>query len=436
MSNLQSDINMNRYHFNRYFIERKEYRWRKQICDAGEKEYRDSHAPHTDIKAYWKTDIDAYWKTDPAQQFDTFLGCKNDDEYFERIRQESEYESAISLWQQLGSAIFHFNEDLLQMLKRTDAYELPIDVIHSPYRSIYCYLGETELFPELSQHYRIDGVYIHYDSIIEEFKSNIGRIDDDAEKSVWYGDMSLPEWEQYKKERNAKSEIAERRYKQFTEDIDNFTYQKNEYYRLYTILFTFINRAEQIRQYTSAEILNEPVFHMLLQFDTHKSTVKGAIEATKNSTVPMDTFDDSVVHKNSLLNITNHPEIFDQSINLVFNLLAYLNWKDKDIIYRYPNTKLQDKIDSSKTEKQRKRNISKTESMGYRKIHFVGYQTKYPNERETSNSMKHSHWRRGHWRNQACGEGRKGRKLIWIYPTIVNQSDPLDIPTQNTIYDA
>jgi hypothetical protein len=30
-----------------------------------------------------------------------------------------------------------------------------------------------------------------------------------------------------------------------------------------------------------------------------------------------------------------------------------------------------------------------------------------------------THWRRGHWRQQACGEGRDSRKLIWIRPVLV-----------------
>jgi hypothetical protein len=31
-----------------------------------------------------------------------------------------------------------------------------------------------------------------------------------------------------------------------------------------------------------------------------------------------------------------------------------------------------------------------------------------------------THWRRGHWRNQAIGEGRQKRSLVWIRPTLIN----------------
>ncbi|MEO1295747.1 MAG: hypothetical protein AAFW75_08075, partial [Cyanobacteria bacterium J06636_16] len=30
-----------------------------------------------------------------------------------------------------------------------------------------------------------------------------------------------------------------------------------------------------------------------------------------------------------------------------------------------------------------------------------------------------THWRRGHWRNQAMGAGRRQRKLTWIKPTLI-----------------
>ena len=32
----------------------------------------------------------------------------------------------------------------------------------------------------------------------------------------------------------------------------------------------------------------------------------------------------------------------------------------------------------------------------------------------------HAHWRRGHWRNQPVGPGRRDRKLTWIRPSLVN----------------
>ena len=33
------------------------------------------------------------------------------------------------------------------------------------------------------------------------------------------------------------------------------------------------------------------------------------------------------------------------------------------------------------------------------------------------------HWRRGHWHNQAYGQGRAFRKLQWRMPVLVNSGD-------------
>jgi hypothetical protein len=49
---------------------------------------------------------------------------------------------------------------------------------------------------------------------------------------------------------------------------------------------------------------------------------------------------------------------------------------------------------------------------------------------EHDGTHKKSHWRRGHWRQQAVGTGRNERKLVWIRPTLVNaglfKGDPKD----------
>ncbi len=37
----------------------------------------------------------------------------------------------------------------------------------------------------------------------------------------------------------------------------------------------------------------------------------------------------------------------------------------------------------------------------------------------TTHASPRAHWRRGHWRNQAIGEGRQQRKLTWIKPTLI-----------------
>jgi hypothetical protein len=56
---------------------------------------------------------------------------------------------------------------------------------------------------------------------------------------------------------------------------------------------------------------------------------------------------------------------------------------------------------------------------------------------ERPGTPKKPHWRRGHWRQQAVGEGRDQREYRWIRPTLVNaarfRGDPKDT---TTTYDA
>jgi hypothetical protein len=40
-----------------------------------------------------------------------------------------------------------------------------------------------------------------------------------------------------------------------------------------------------------------------------------------------------------------------------------------------------------------------------------------------SHASPSTHWRRGHWRQQPCGEKMQQRKLVWIRPTLINSSE-------------
>jgi len=113
-------------------------------------------------------------------------------------------------------------------------------------------------------------------------------------------------------------------------------------------------------------------------------------------------------------------------------LISYLNLKDKDVVYKYPNKNIQEKVEKSSSKKQLEDNISKAESMGYRKIHFCGYSYERNHcNKEKGNSVK-THWRRGHWRHQLYGVGLSEHKLIWIRPAIVRKDQ--GEPTYGHIY--
>ena len=73
---------------------------------------------------------------------------------------------------------------------------------------------------------------------------------------------------------------------------------------------------------------------------------------------------------------------------------------------------------------------SRLAALGYVPVLLCGQQVEKQRQRvgaSASPGAGHpvTHWRRGHWRNQAHGPGRSLRKLIWLMPMLVgnNQSD-------------
>lgn len=90
---------------------------------------------------------------------------------------------------------------------------------------------------------------------------------------------------------------------------------------------------------------------------------------------------------------------------LVFNILLILNSRPKLIQTEDFPKKLQDS-----TKEKIKR---------FAEPLWIGLGYKIIKEHVGTHSSPHIHWRRGHIRNQACGEGHKFHKIIWIEPTIV-----------------
>ena len=122
-------------------------------------------------------------------------------------------------------------------------------------------------------------------------------------------------------------------------------------------------------------------------------------------------------------NVDKSLGVFD-AFKLVVNVLLYLQYQDRDVKYRWPDDiplTLKKSLQGKKKQQEKAEAILK--KRGYSKIHFCGYQMRKEYERlytETGREVN-PHWRRGHWRNQACGPGMKEHKLVWIKPMIVRR---------------
>lgn len=364
----------------------------------------------------------------------SFFDEQPDDVVFERKEQEREYLSTIERFRENGSSIFSFRRNLIEMLCQTDVDGLPIKTLRLPYRCQYVHLEDSDFLPDFSEDYKIDGFYLHEDTLEYSLAGSLNHeYDPEEPKPLWFPG-STDEWLTYRQKWLEENQADRDRYKQFKDNIDDFDYGK-DWYSLLLIDFTFARKNGDSRALSGQEILAEPVLKCVLCFATHNTTVGEAVEYGFREGLPTETFDQSVEHKNSYLNVINRPDFLNPVVRLVFNLLAYLNWKDRDVVYCYPNGKFQAKIEKSITEKQRIRATSKAESAGFKKIYFCGYQTPYHGQNRSDNSVSpRAHWRRGHWRNQRHGEELADTKLIWIKPTLVNQSKEQDTPLSGHIY--
>lgn len=272
---------------------------------------------------------------------------------------------------------------------------------------------------------------------------------------------AMSEWEKH-----------ERRYQSFLEDPDSFNYGEDwqTYLTLY-LDFTVIRKDGAVKVQSPRELIEEPFLHAKYDFDTHRFTVSQAIENLfKEGASPMehhfesfDPYNEQVIDPadpnwldkmyinretgektpgnywrlNNYLNVTNRPDLLQDITRLAFNTLCYLNWKDRDVVLKYPSAKLQAEEEEAKTNKSRKKVASKASIAGYRKLYFCGYsypplsETKSDNASSTANPVK-THWRRGHWRNQPFGKGLRDTKLIWIKPVIVALTS--ETPKEKTVY--
>jgi hypothetical protein len=74
---------------------------------------------------------------------------------------------------------------------------------------------------------------------------------------------------------------------------------------------------------------------------------------------------------------------------------------------------------------QRRKLASKLTRDGYALVHLTGQEFDGPSI-SRKDGAKRVHWVRGHWRNQAIGQGRLERKRIWIKPHVSGTKGTID----------
>jgi hypothetical protein len=188
-------------------------------------------------------------------------------------------------------------------------------------------------------------------------------------------------------------------------------------YWMFCVDFTFRRRDHAPSPLTLTDLFGQPTLRANYDFDSHRNTVADGIERNRRRCLPMETFRGEDIRSDDLRNVISDPSMLDEVTRLVFNLICYLNYPERDQERRLNDSRAQERIEKAKG-KVRKAAEAKAHQDGCRWIEFCGYHTSFERSASSSGTIG-GHWRRGHWRNQRYGKALAEIKLLWIKPTMV-----------------
>lgn len=118
-------------------------------------------------------------------------------------------------------------------------------------------------------------------------------------------------------------------------------------------------------------------------------------------------------------------DVFKEALRLVINGLCYITSYREEIKEQWPDETpklILERMNKATKNSSRQKIRGELTALRYTKVNFCGRTISKDNVELISAGREISaHWRRGHWRNQACGQGLQDRKLIWIMPVLVRK---------------
>ncbi|MEX0693900.1 MAG: hypothetical protein WD075_05615 [Rhodospirillales bacterium] len=441
------DFPLNDLHANRHSIERRNLLPMLHAVEATMKLSPDGEYEE-DRTLYYEQ----YVKPLEDEIVSVFPKNMTDREVWEIVLREQYWEAIITGWQQHGAALFSFSQALISKLAKTDVLDTPIQFLRIPYRQLYVSLPGGFL-PDFDPDFEIDGFYLTSEqflpdtlkngfkldaTIVAEAESNYRRFGEEAMSRLYqiYDANSFDQYVGCQLEENAKSRTS---YERYLNDPDEWydIYGKKEWspYWMLFVDFTFRSKSKRVGPWNNEYIASEPILRADYTFPNHRSTVKDAIAETRANGLPLETFFEGEDRPNDLRNVVSSPIYLDDVTRLVFNIVCYLNWPERDELKRLNSARAQARIDRLPSQRKRRKEQSKAVKEGMRIIHFCGHRVEdslcVPHTSETTVA---THWRRGHWRNQRCGSALSETKLMWIAPTLVKAADDTG-QIVTTIYD-
>lgn len=276
-------------------------------------------------------------------------------------------------WKKSGKNIFHFSQNLTELLKETDVLDIDISLIKLPYPNFYIDLSSAKIPFEENGTEFIEGAFIRD----EQDDGDNGETFERALNIDFVGNSYI-----------------------------------EKYWKINKDLCWDTDRG----------------FHSMLLFLDKKdnlTTIRDAIKFDKDGFVGeamIDERDDDTKIDLYLI----HKQFVDRTINFIVNCLLYLTIKEPDIESKYPKDlpiHLKTKLGKANTRRRKEVVEDEIIKSGFTKVNYVGQNIKSTNINSGLNGEVSSHWRRGHWRNQKFGGNLSESKLVWILPTIVNKEN-------------
>ena len=282
-----------------------------------------------------------------------------------------------SSWASHGRQIFHFNEEITEQFRLTDADEITIGSLKFPYNIFYMSFGsQSDLELDNSGRF-VDGAYV---SVIPDFAIQVLLTT-----------------------RPLESKIPQR--------FDWIKSSDKYYYLPLSIKEPTANIA-----IVAEKAISDDIQEREAKLKTAKPTMDvGGIEIPSRRPQSI---------KEEIHDLSAGYPIFKNALSLIINGLCYLSAYPDDIEHHWPSDTpkpLLEKIEKAAKPKDVQKATSQLTSMGFTKIHYCGKAFQHHNQTDSEGSEVRAHWRRGHWRNQSYGPQSANRKMIWIMPVMVRK---------------
>jgi hypothetical protein len=284
-----------------------------------------------------------------------------------------------------GKQIFDIPQHMSEMLRSTDADDIPVSLIRTPYSCLFINFG-SQVDLEISPGWLIDGCYVEHHSEVPLLSFTFTACPENPGK--------MAEWHS------------------FGEPVETISFEKEAF---------ALNLGAAI-DYAVAKKINQ-LRHESTEGD--EIIRKGIDIATVENIVP----EGARVQSVSRVRAVQQLSVLEQrrftvhgALQLAVNALCYLTAYPEDITEEWPEGTPEALRRNAELIPQNKRKRASQElaRLGYTKVKICGNALRRSNTTTGVTGQTRTHWRRGHWRRQVHGEGRAQRKLIWLMPTLVN----------------